>query len=570
MVRSQSQREEFVGQLDIERLVNLFTGSTNRRDSSLQFAHSFVADVQTTVMEDDGYSISRSFEVKINPSHIDSLKKREKRGACLIRMLHGVIRNDTAFKMTYENFLTINQNESIGVAEFWNSVNIATDELPEKLSLKEVMDRWIAQSGYPLVTVTRDYEHGSTIVKQKAFFYDKPTMERKTLWHVPLTYINNNANWSYPIKTWLEPKEEKIIHETEGINDEGNKTSWILFNVNKTGYYRVNYDETNWRLLATALDKNHEDFPPETRASLIDDVFALATVGASRYETAFGFIKYMQMKERHYAPWSAFAYHVFKLNNLLYETSAFLDFQEFLQQFIKPLYDEVSGNLEEGSPLTLLAIKLGCLSEYSKCLDWAKETFVRLKTDPAYKSNVPKYVRETLYCTIARHGGREEWNYLSQKAITAFKAEEKRNLLSSYGCFQTLGILNSILDELLHGDTYNEEETAVILKSFSINLISSRAATKFVKRSWKDILERFSDSYSTIKAFIMSMSSSVTTERDLDDLHAFWEDNYESIKTAKQAAALVEARANLATSLIKNYSRDIDDWLNKFNSDHVA
>ncbi|KAI4473991.1 hypothetical protein M0802_015847 [Mischocyttarus mexicanus] len=76
-----------------------------------------------------------------------------------------------------------------------------------------------------------------------------------------------------------------------------------------------------------ALEKNPKDFPTETRASLVDDVFALAAVGSLKYETAFGFIKYMQMKERHYAPWNAFAHHVFKLNNILYESSVLLEFQ---------------------------------------------------------------------------------------------------------------------------------------------------------------------------------------------------------------------------------------------------
>ena len=93
------------------------------------------------------------------------------------------------------------------------------------------------------------------------------------------------------------------------------------------GFYRVNYDERNWMLLKLALMENHDSFPAETRASLIDDVFSLAEIGFVKYDTAFEFIKYMQMKERHYIPWGAFMRHMFKLNRLLYETSVFNDFQ---------------------------------------------------------------------------------------------------------------------------------------------------------------------------------------------------------------------------------------------------
>ena len=38
--------------------------------------------------------------------------------------------------------------------------------LPENLSLKEVMDTWTRQDGYPVVTVTRDYEKGSAELSQ--------------------------------------------------------------------------------------------------------------------------------------------------------------------------------------------------------------------------------------------------------------------------------------------------------------------------------------------------------------------------------------------------------------------
>lgn len=121
---------------------------------------------------------------------------------------------------------------------------------------------------------------------------------------------------------------------------------------------------------------------------------------------------------------------------------------------------------------------------------------------------------------------------------------------------------------------------------------------------------RFHDSYSVIRSFILAMMNSVTNEQDLMDvritenyfctsflflyffksffndynefksydlllffshfqLHTFWENNYESIKTVKYAAALVESKANLAISLIKNYSHEIKEWL-KDNNDSGA
>lgn len=109
------------------------------------------------------------------------------------------------------------------------------------------------------------------------------------------------------------------------------------------GYYRVHYDEENWKLLAQTLEENHEVFPAETRASLIDDVLSLAAVGLTRYAIAFDFIKYMQTRERHYAPWGVLMRHLLKLNGLLYETSGFSDFQVKSAVFI----NDREGQLKE-------------------------------------------------------------------------------------------------------------------------------------------------------------------------------------------------------------------------------
>jgi Aminopeptidase N len=38
--------------------------------------------------------------------------------------------------------------------------------LPANVSVKQVMDSWTRQDGYPVITVTRDYDDGSATVVQ--------------------------------------------------------------------------------------------------------------------------------------------------------------------------------------------------------------------------------------------------------------------------------------------------------------------------------------------------------------------------------------------------------------------
>ena len=56
------------------------------------------------------------------------------------------------------------------------------------LDVKTVMDTWTLQMGFPLVTVTRDYEAGSASCSQARFLVGNKRPDQENLsWWVPLT-----------------------------------------------------------------------------------------------------------------------------------------------------------------------------------------------------------------------------------------------------------------------------------------------------------------------------------------------------------------------------------------------
>ncbi|XP_017797944.1 PREDICTED: aminopeptidase N-like [Habropoda laboriosa] len=523
-------------------------------DSSLDSSGSFIVDVLLQAMEIDEYSISRPLLENVNYRLLQPFNEEHAKGACLIRMLHGAI-SDTAFRNGYKKLITRWKYNSTDVADFMNILEAEAAEHLLGVSLEEMINSWISQGGYPLVTVKRNYEEESAVIYQEPFALDRPSESISKFWHIPLNYINENGNWSSPTKVWFQ-SEPKIILENIASNE-----SWVLFNVNKTGYYRVHYDERNWMLLKTALTENHELFPAETRASLIEDVFSLATVGLVKYETVFDFIKYMQMKERHYLPWSTFMRHMFKLNSLLYETSVFNDFQEFVVRFVSPLYNEVKSKIDEGSQLTMLAIKLACMFEHTECLDWTRNIFENAKTDNEIQEIIPSYIRSTFYCTVARYGTRREWSYFTEKVALTEDEEERKRLLSSFACFQAPWVLQFILNEILHEDRFREDEILVILNAFPRNPAATQVASRFVRANWQEIVQRYSGSYTVLKTFILSMINGLTTDQDLEDLQIFRENNYDSMKGTRYAAALVEANGIFMASWLKNSLPQIENIL---------
>jgi len=66
-------------------------------------------------------------------------------------------------------------------------------------------------------------------------------------------------------------------------------------NIQQTGYYRVQYDEANWMLIARELSRgNLTSIPPNNRAMLIDDAAAFVGKRMLRVRILLELIKYLQ------------------------------------------------------------------------------------------------------------------------------------------------------------------------------------------------------------------------------------------------------------------------------------
>lgn len=100
-----------------------------------------------------------------------------------------------------------------------------------EFQVKAVMDTWIEQAGYPLVTVTRNYTTGDAIVRQEAATFGMNRTRKE--WWIPINYATkSNPDFSItrPMH-FLKPGDEHIV--IEGIGIDG----WVIVNLQQTGEY---------------------------------------------------------------------------------------------------------------------------------------------------------------------------------------------------------------------------------------------------------------------------------------------------------------------------------------------
>lgn len=186
-----------------------------------------------------------------------------------------------------------------------------------QISIKDVVESWANQPGYPLVIITRNYTTKDLFASQERFYLNRQaaqTNSEKSGWWIPLTFVTEKSISVFNQTTtaaWLKPLAKNTIIGSVEPN------FWVIFNVKQVGYYRVNYDKNNWKMLIHYLKfKNFEKINVINRAALLDDAFNLARAGYVDYSIPFDLARYLT-RETEYEPWVAAVNNFNFLNHIL-------------------------------------------------------------------------------------------------------------------------------------------------------------------------------------------------------------------------------------------------------------
>lgn len=120
----------------------------------------------------------------------------------------------------------------------------ALDEIAKKYNVipgknvKTIMNTWVNQRGYPVVTVTRDYKTGTADVRQSRFIisnseeWTEKTTYISKLW-VPISYTTQESPDFVDTRAneWLEPLKNLTIHGSF------NPDQWLIINKQLTGLF---------------------------------------------------------------------------------------------------------------------------------------------------------------------------------------------------------------------------------------------------------------------------------------------------------------------------------------------
>lgn len=246
----------------------------------------FVTDGMQTAFGLDALRSSHPIEVPVRDAlDVDQIFDAISylKGSSVIRMLATHLGVET-FLNGVANYLKAHAYGNATTSDLWKALSEASGQ-----DVNALMDPWIQQIGYPVLTVTE--EPGQVSVKQARYLStgDVKSEDDSTTWWIPLG-LKGKAGTNEIASIALTEKED-IIRDVDN--------SFYKINVDNAGFYRTNYPPA--RLIE--LGKQMEKLSVSDKIGLIGDAGALALSGYATTPALLGFVEGFQAEEN-YLVWS--------------------------------------------------------------------------------------------------------------------------------------------------------------------------------------------------------------------------------------------------------------------------
>lgn len=490
------------------------------------------------------------------------------KGASIIRMMQHFL-TEATFRKGLTNYLNTKAFDSAEQDDLWDFLTRAAHQdstLAADVTVKIIMDTWTLQMGYPVVKVTRSVDGTSATVTQERFLLRKDPNSTDThvyRWWVPLSYTTQaTADFSNTApSSWLSKTDSEITMQS--LPDSG---QWVIFNVQETGYYRVNYDANNWNLLVKQLRDDHTKIHVNNRAQLIDDALNLARAGQLSYSLPLDLAAYLKM-ETSYTPWATALDNLKYVHKIFSRTGAYGALKDFLRSLLEPLYKSVGFQDSPTDPhldqrKRVKVLQWACKLGHEDCVTQSVNLFKQWMMNPKSDSIISANLKDVVYCTAIAAGKNKEWEFAWNQYLNSNVGSEKSRLLTALGCSKKVWILSRYLEMAFKEDSgIRKQDAGRVFQSIALNDVGRDMAWTYLRDQWRNITDYMGSGLFTLPRLIKSGTDGMNKELQLEELKQFQSANKGHLGTAKRAVAQAVERTQNNIEWMNKNGPVIIQWL---------
>jgi len=395
------------------------------------------------------------------------------KGGAVLRMLEQHL-GEAPFRGGIRHYLQRYQYANTETNDLWDAIEEVT-----QAPARRVMDAWIFQPGYPLLSADSP-QAGRLTLRQQRFAFTPLEDGRDTLWPVPVG-VRYSAHG--------QVRERRELVEAAALTlDLDPDLDWVVVNAGGHGFYRVRYTADLLHRLTPVM---MQQLAPIERYGLVDDTWAAVLSGAT---SASAFLNFAQgfNAETDLDVWMVLSRCLGHLDRLL-AGEARQRYQERLRQLYRPALQRLGWEPRPGETSRdlelrgLLLRSLAVLARDAEAIAYSRAVHARYLHD---SSSVEPNIAAAVAAAVAAVGTSDEYAvFLSRFKQAATPQEERRYqmLLASFPGEQEVA---TTLEMALHGDIRTQDAPYLVAQCMR-HRDHGVMAWRFVRDHWEEMLRAY-------------------------------------------------------------------------------
>lgn len=457
----------------------------------------FDTDIATAALRRDAIDGVQSVKIDVHhPDEISTLFDGAivyAKGARLLRMIQRYIGDDD-FKKGLQNYFAKYAYQNTVGDNLWDELAAASGK-----QITDIMNRWITQPGYPVVTLERDNDE--LRLSQKQFFIG-PHQSSTTQWPIPLDSDDIGA-----------PKlmdSESIVYPS---------TKPVRLNVTNSSHFITQYDDMSRQSLIDAVRAGELDI--NGRIQLLGEAILLVRGGIMSSDQLLPLIDAYK-DESDEQVWGMMALALAELRKFIEDNEpAEKKLRRFAAKLARKHYERLGWQEKDGEPendtkLRSLVISLTLYGEDEDAISTAKKLYDETPLD-----ELDPELRPLIISSVARYGDEATVTAMMNAYRTTHSSEIQNDICVGVTSTRVPAKISELLDTMKNTDIIRAQD---VFRWF-VYLIRGRDAREL---AWQWIRDNWDWVEATFKGdksyddFPRYSATGLVTRKQLDEYKAFF------------------------------------------------
>ncbi len=456
---------------------------------------------RSVAFETDSLHSTRAVEYEVNsPNDSEGMFDvlTYQKGGALLRMLEQYL-GPERFRAGVSTYLTRHSYSNTETNDLWDAIeDTVNSDGGDKVPVRRLMDSWIWQPGYPLITAETD--SSNVVLTQRRFVFDGKS---------------DSTKWVVPIHVTIDGTEHKVLLDSESVHIPlPRPDAVVVVNSGGHGFYRVSYSPA---LLQRITGDTLRERNVLERYNLVDDAWNAVVAGAL---PASDFLSFAEgfAHERDLAVWQALTIGLRGLSRLI-EGEPLDELRVRIRALVAPALADLTWDpRQDEDELTsklrgVLVGALAILGQDHDAQQRCRDIFSRADTDTIH----PELVAAAT-SVVASIGDENDYEFFIDRVKNPRTPQEQIRMLYALADFDDADLMRRTCQFAFSNDV-KTQNAPFLLNRCIANRNHGEIAWSAVRDNWSDANDRFP--VNTIVRMVDSIKM-LTSDEAARDIPAFF------------------------------------------------